>query len=164
MSAVVQELYPSLPVTLLTELAALSDPKTVLDVTPEASAFVLSCAGGGLPSEHQRSHELKLCSQESDERLVCTDTAPCAGLTELLSKVPAESRGLAEDTEAQRKNLMKQHCLNGCLKEDACAAKDTSDVAEEGHLECSLALKETCWSKQVRIRGAGGKTGNSIIW
>ncbi|XP_077163948.1 protein PRR14L isoform X2 [Paroedura picta] len=100
MSAVVQELYAELPVALSAERTALSDPKIVLDAHPKASAFVLSCSSD-LPSEHQRSYGLKICSQDSDERLDCAGKISCPETMELIAKEPTEAGDLAEDAETQ---------------------------------------------------------------
>lgn len=98
MSAVVQKLYAELPVPLTAECTAFSDPKIVLDGQPKASAFVLSC-GSDLPSEHQRNYGLKICSQNSDERLDCAGKISCPGPMELIVEEPTEAGDLAEDAE-----------------------------------------------------------------
>nr|XP_034953459.1 protein PRR14L isoform X1 [Zootoca vivipara] len=143
MSAVVQELYTSLPVTLSTDLAALSDPTIVLDAKPEASTFVLSCSS--LPSKPHRTHGLKICSQDSAERLDCTGKASCPGLMDLLPQEPAEARDLAEDDDTPKKDVMELDPCHQHSREDKGGTKELGSVAEEeGLAQSYLASKEIC--------------------
>nr|XP_028565874.1 protein PRR14L isoform X2 [Podarcis muralis] len=143
MSAVVQELYTSLPVTLPTDLAALSDPTIVLDAKPEASTFVLSCSS--LPSKPHRTHGLKICSQDSAERLDCTGKASCPGLMDLLPQEPAEARDLAEDDDTPKKDVMELDPCYQHSRQDTGGTKELGSVAEEEDLAQSyLASKEIC--------------------
>uniref|UniRef100_A0ACB8FXZ3 Uncharacterized protein n=1 Tax=Sphaerodactylus townsendi TaxID=933632 RepID=A0ACB8FXZ3_9SAUR len=146
MSAVVQELYAELPVALSAELTALSDPKIVLDVQAEASAFVLTCSSD-LPSEHQRNYGLKICSQNSDERLDCTGKISCSGQMELISEEPAVNGALVEDAEVQNKCLLKKESLCKNLRESAKVAENTKDVAEYGLVRYSQTPQENGCSK-----------------
>ncbi|XP_066466155.1 protein PRR14L [Tiliqua scincoides] len=147
MSAAVQELYAGLPVALSAERSALSDPTIVLDAEPEAPAFVLSCRSG-LPSEHQRTYELKLCSQDSHERPNYVGQMPGPRLVKLLSKEPAGTVVLAGNEEAQDGNSAEQDCLPGRLTEDAEAAESPRGVAEEGLGCLAPASRATCWSEE----------------
>ncbi|KAL8180631.1 UNVERIFIED_CONTAM: hypothetical protein K2H54_030021, partial [Gekko kuhli] len=117
MSAVVQELYAELPVALTAERIALSDPKIVLNAQPKAPAFVLSC-GSDLPSEHQRNYGLKICSQNSDERLGCAGKTSCPAPMELIAEKPTEAGDLAEDSEEQSQLNQKNREF---LSESFCA-------------------------------------------
>ncbi|XP_053135492.1 protein PRR14L isoform X2 [Hemicordylus capensis] len=144
MSAAVQELYPGPPGALSTDQTALSDQAIILDADPETSAFALPC-GSGLPSEHQRTYEGKICYQDSDEKLDCTGKASCPRLMELLPKEPAEAGGLAEDDKAQSSSSMEQNSLHQHLREAAETAKDMKGIAEECLVPVFLSSKETCW-------------------
>ncbi|XP_033030305.1 protein PRR14L isoform X2 [Lacerta agilis] len=143
MSAVVQELYTSLPVTLSTDLAALSDPTIALDAKPEASTFVLSCSS--LSSKPHRTHGLKICSQDSAERLDCTGKASCPGLMDLLPQEPAEARDLAEGDDTPKKDVMELDPCHQHSREDTGGTKELGSVAEEeGLAQSYLASKEIC--------------------
>ncbi|XP_063000447.1 uncharacterized protein LOC134410867 [Elgaria multicarinata webbii] len=146
MSAVVQELYTGLPANLSTELTALSDPTVVLGAKPGTSTFVLSCSS--LPSEHQRTHGLKICPQDSVEKLDCTGKVSCPELMDLLSEDPSGTGRLVENDEIQNKSIMELDYLQGCLSKDARMAKDMGDIAKEGLAQHPLTSKETCWSKE----------------
>ncbi|XP_061458700.1 protein PRR14L isoform X2 [Rhineura floridana] len=155
MSAVVQELYSGLPVTLATERTALLDPAIVFGAKPDAPAFVLSCSS--LPSEHYRTHGLKICSKDSAERLDCTGKAPSPGLMDLPSQEPVEAGGLVKDDETLNRDVMKLDLNHGCSKEDAGAAKDLGSVVEEGLAQYSLISKEISKEKAPCLIHEGRK-------
>lgn len=148
MSAVVQELYAELPVVLSAERSALLSPTVVLNVEPETPAFVLSC-GSGLPSEHQRTYGLEVCSQESHERPDYVGQMSGPRLRELLSKEPAGVRVLAGNEEDQDGSSAEWR--RGQWREGAGATEDTRSAVEEGLGSFAPAAKAAYWPKEVRL-------------
>ncbi|XP_044300305.1 protein PRR14L isoform X2 [Varanus komodoensis] len=143
---VVQELCPTLPAALSTEVTTRSSPAVVLRAKPGASALVLSCCQ--LPSKHQRTHGLKTCPRDSVERLDCTGKMSCPEHMDIVLEDPAEAGRLVMDDKTQNRMLMELNLLPECLSKDATMAKDTGDVAKEDLMQCPLTVKETCWSKE----------------
>ncbi|XP_039361588.1 protein PRR14L isoform X1 [Mauremys reevesii] len=158
MSAVVQELYTGLPVSISTELTAGSDPNVRLDTKPKASTLVLEHSSS-LLSESPRISGVENCSQETDN-LDHGDKLTSDGLAGSLSEESLEAGNLAENDVAKGGSLGKQDtCPNGSQKEERRSAKETQDAEEELAGCCSLASEEKWWLRQEKpqINRSGGE-------
>ncbi|XP_067406143.1 protein PRR14L [Emydura macquarii macquarii] len=147
MSAVVQELYTGLPVSISTELIAGSEPNVRLDTKTEAPILVLAHTRN-LLSEHHRFCRVENCSQETD-KLDHGDKLTSHGLAESLSEECVGVGNLAEDEEVKSGSLGKQNsCADGYQKEKIESAKETQDAEEELVGCCALASEEKWWLRQ----------------
>ncbi|CAM4563981.1 protein PRR14L isoform X1 [Lepidochelys kempii] len=158
MSAVVQELYTGLPVSISAELTVGSDPNVRLDTKPEASTLVLG-RSSSLLSESYRINGVESCSQETDN-LDHGDKLTSDGLVGSLSEEPMGAGNLAENEEAKSGSLGKQDtCANGIQKEERGSAKETQDAEEELVGCCALTSEDKWWLRQEtpQINRSGGE-------
>ncbi|XP_043353943.1 protein PRR14L isoform X2 [Dermochelys coriacea] len=158
MSTVVQELYAGLPVSISTELTAVSDPNIRLDTKPEASTLVLEHSSN-LLSESHRINGVESCSQETDN-LDHGDKLTSDGLAGSLSEESMEAGNLAENEEAKSGSLGKEDtCANGIQKEERGSAKETQDAEEQLVGCCALTSEEKWWLRQEKpqINRSGGE-------
>uniref|UniRef100_A0A8C4YEE8 Proline rich 14 like n=1 Tax=Gopherus evgoodei TaxID=1825980 RepID=A0A8C4YEE8_9SAUR len=158
MSAVVQELYTGLPVSISTELTTGSDPNVRLDTKAEASTLVLAHSSS-LLSESPRISGVENCSQETDN-LDHGDKLTSDRLAGSLSEESMEAGNLAENEEAKSGRFGKQDtCANGSQKEERRSMKETQDAEEELVGCCSLASEEKWWLRQEKpqINRSGGE-------
>nr|XP_008170254.1 protein PRR14L isoform X1 [Chrysemys picta bellii]XP_008170256.1 protein PRR14L isoform X1 [Chrysemys picta bellii]XP_042697564.1 protein PRR14L isoform X1 [Chrysemys picta bellii] len=158
MSAVVQELYTGLPVSISNELTAGSDPNVRLDTKPEASTLVLAHSSS-LLSESHRISGVENCSQETDN-LDHGDKLTSDGPAGSRSEESMGAGNLAENEEAKSGSLGKPDtCANRSQKEERRSAKETQDAEEELVGCCALASEEKWWLRQEKpqINRSGGE-------
>ncbi|XP_075754126.1 protein PRR14L isoform X2 [Pelodiscus sinensis] len=161
MSAVVQELYNGLPVSISTEITPGSDANVRLDAKPEASTLVLA-HNSSLLSECHRICGVENCPKETDNldnggKLISQEVVGS------LSEESMESRNLAENEEAKTGILGKQDiCANRSQKEERGSVKKTQDVQQELVGYCSLASEEKRWLRQDPQINQSGKEVSRI--
>ncbi|KYO31665.1 protein PRR14L [Alligator mississippiensis] len=156
MSAVVEELYTGLPVSISTKLTAGSEPNAGLDAKSEASPLVLAHSNI-LQSEGKRTCEVKNCS-EATENLGNGYKSACKGLTESL---PEEAGDPAEEDEAENGSLGKQDACAIRYQTENTGAPEEIQNAEEELVGCSAFItEEEQWSSEQKkpwIRPSGGE-------
>ncbi|XP_006019982.1 protein PRR14L isoform X1 [Alligator sinensis] len=156
MSAVVEELYTGLPVSISTKLTAGSEPNAGLDAKPEASPLVLAHSNI-LQSEGKRTCEVKNCS-EATENVGNGYKSACKGLTESL---PEEAGDPAEEDEAENGSLGKQDACAIRYQAENTGAPEAIQNAEEELVGCSAFItEEEQWSgeqKKPWIHPSGGE-------
>ncbi|XP_062446013.1 protein PRR14L [Rhea pennata] len=146
MSAVVEELYAGLPVSISTELTAASEPDAGLDAESDAATAVLAHRGS-LPSEHRRTSGVENLSQKT-ENLGDMPKVILHGLGESFAEELPKSRDPEEDEETkERSSGIPDSSIGGYQKED----KEGQDAEKYLAEYCALTPEESWWSKQEEL-------------
>ncbi|XP_074868412.1 protein PRR14L isoform X2 [Carettochelys insculpta] len=157
MSAVVQELYTGLPVSISTELTAESNPNIRLDAKPEASTLVLA-HNNSLLSECQRIYGVENCSQGNNlghgENFTSHRLAGC---------LSEESPGVGNPPENEETNIRilgkQESCARGNQKEERGSVRKAQVAEKELVGCCAVASEEKLWLRQEedQINQSGGE-------
>ncbi|XP_067163313.1 protein PRR14L isoform X2 [Apteryx mantelli] len=146
MSAVVEELYTGLPVSISTELMAVSEPNVGLDAKSEVPTAVLAHRDS-LPSEHHRTAGVENLSQKT-ENLGDMPKVISHGLAESLTEELLKSGDLEEDEETKKRNSRKLDSSTGGYQKEDKEGQDTEEYLAEC---CALTPEESWWSKQEEL-------------
>ncbi|XP_064378302.1 protein PRR14L isoform X2 [Dromaius novaehollandiae] len=147
MSAVVEELYTGLPVSISTELMAVSEPNVGLDAKSEVPTAVLAHRDS-LPSEHRRTSGVENLSQKT-ENLGDMPKVISHGLAESPTEELLKSGDLEEDEETKKRNSRKLDSSTGGYQKEDKKGQDTEEYLAEC---CALTPEESWWSKQEELR------------
>ncbi|XP_068767475.1 protein PRR14L [Struthio camelus] len=146
MSAVVEELYTGLPVSISTELMAVSEPNVGLDAKSDVPTAVLACRDS-LPSEHHRTSGVENLSQKT-ENLSDMPKGISHGLAESLTEELLKSGDLEEDEENKKRNSRRLDSSTGGYQKEDKEGQDAEEYLAEC---CALTPEESWWSKQEEL-------------